>query len=238
MDEPPRILAVDDDEELLAMIDQFLTDSGYSVSVTSEGQQAVAALESSKFELAILDINLPDIDGLTLTRMFKAKSNAGIIILSGRGETPDRIIGLETGADDYLAKPFELRELLARIRSVLRRTNGAAPSTDDGNHEYRFDGWMVNEATRTLSDPEQNPVDLTTREFEMLLTFVKHPNRVLTREQILDLSSRADRPVYDRSVDTMVARLRRKLEADPANPKILTTVTGVGYMLKADVRIQ
>jgi two-component system OmpR family response regulator len=233
-----KILVIDDDPELLDLVQRFMTSAGYDVSTFEDSREALAAFDASEFDLAIVDINLPHIDGLSLTRMFKDQSNIGIIILSGRIETTDRIIGLEFGADDYLVKPFEPRELLARARSVLRRRqeNSILSSTKDKT--FSFGGWTINETSRILTNPDREFEALTGGEFEMLLVLVNHPNRTLTRDQILEYLDKSDRPNFDRSIDTVLGRLRRKIEVDAKNPQFIKTVRGVGYMLTAEVRIR
>lgn len=237
MDQSAKILVVEDELEMLETIDWYLKNAGFSVTVFSEGQQALNAVEASNFDLAILDINLPDIDGLSLTRLLKAQSNIGIIILSGRGETSDRILGLEYGADDYLAKPFELRELLARVRSVLRRLNEKAKVSTNGEKTYSFGEWTINETMRTLSGREGEIIELPRGEFDLLLMFVRHPKRPLTRNQILDLLGKTGGEGFDRSIDSAISRLRQKMELDTKNPEYIKTIQGVGYLLSAEVRI-
>jgi len=195
------VLVVDDDPDVLDIVERCLVDAGYRVATTDNGPSATARMEAEDFDLAIIDIGLPGTDGLTLTRSFKEHTNIGIIILSGRGDTTDRIVGLEVGADDYVTKPFEPRELLARVRSVLRRVTPGTTIEDTWNGTtYSFNNWQLDAAGRKLYSADGEEVSLTSGEFDMLLAFATHPNRVLSRDQLLDLLTSGYRPAYDRSV--------------------------------------
>ena len=231
------VLVVDDDPDVLDIVERCLADAGYDVATATDGPKAMERIKAENFDLAIVDIGLPGMDGLTLTRSFKEHTNIGIIILSGRGDTTDRIVGLEVGADDYVTKPFEPRELLARVRSVLRRVvSPEQPEQSEGNLGYTFDGWVLDASGRRLSTIDGEPVSLTSGEFDMLLAFVTHPNRVLSRDQLLDLLTTSYRPAYDRSIDVRLGRLRRKIEADPKSPELIKTIRNVGYIFSANVK--
>ena len=222
-----RILVVDDDTRLLALLTEYLQKQGYQVATAADGAGMKEALAVAKFDLIVLDVMLPDTDGLTLARSLRSAECCPIIILSARGEEIDRIVGLEVGADDYIAKPFNPRELLARIRAVLRRC--ATPAPLDRNDVYRFGPFQL-DATRHALTRDGAPVVLTTGEFNLLYLFVRHPNRALTRDQVIDLLKGYERTPYDRSIDIRVTRVRRKIEDDSADPKFIRTVWGVGYM--------
>jgi two-component system, OmpR family, response regulator len=231
------ILVVDDDPDVLDIVERCLVDGGYRVATASTGPQATARTQAEEFDLAIIDIGLPGTDGLTLTRSFKEHTNIGIIILSGRGDTTDRIVGLEVGADDYISKPFEPRELLARVRSVLRRiAPGTTTEATSEGTTYTFNNWRLDTAGRKLISAEGEEISLTSGEFDMLFAFVTHPNRVLSRDQLLDLLTSGYRPAYDRSIDVRLGRLRRKIEVDPKAPELIKTIRNVGYIFSATVK--
>ncbi|HSF47582.1 MAG TPA: winged helix-turn-helix domain-containing protein, partial [Burkholderiales bacterium] len=195
------------------------------------------AMRQNPIDLVILDLMLPGEDGFSLTRRLRIHSQVGIIILTGKGETVDRVVGLEVGADDYLAKPFDLRELLARVKSVLRRTRrtasgeGAKPGT-----MISFAGWRLDPNARRLFSPKGVHVPLTTGEFQLLSVFLDHPNRVLSRDQLLDFVHGRDAGPFDRSMDMQVGRLRRKIEEDPENPTLIQTVRAAGYIFTPAVK--
>ncbi len=196
------------------------------------------ALLSSRIDLVILDIMLPGKDGLTLCRELRASKSIPVIMLTARGEATDRVIGLEVGADDYLAKPFDVRELEARIRAVLRRTPHEAGGSGDGKPTFAFSGWRLDARQRHLFSPEGAMVDLTSGEFDLLLVFVERPQRVLSRNQLLDLARGRDAAPFDRSIDVQVSRLRRKIEADPRAPELIKTVRSGGYVFTPIVERQ
>lgn len=232
-----HILVVEDDADVRAVVQHSLTRAGFRVTALPSGAKVGATLANGKVDLAVVDLMLPDTDGLALTRQIREKHNIGVIILSGRGETTDRIVGLEVGADDYLAKPFEPRELLARIRSVLRRMeeSGAKAPAEEPRPVYSFEGWKLDSSALTLFDPEGSAVPLTTGEFKLLEALVSRANRVLQRDQLLDLISTNDAPAFDRSIDVRVGRLRRKLGDDSKNPRLIKTVRNGGYIFVAKV---
>jgi two-component system OmpR family response regulator len=250
---PQAILVVDDDDALRKLLIDYLTGHGLSVSGVGTATEAVKAVSSNAYSLVLLDLSLPDGDGIDLARKWRAEQQISIICLTGRLEEADRVMGLELGADDYITKPFSLREVLARIRAVTRRASGAANHPDAqaaslppnssvqvpvtrGKHPraYRFSSWALNLNTRRLTSPEGKPVSLTNAEFNLLAVFLGTPGRIISREQLLE-RTRAFDDIYDRAIDVQILRLRRKLEADAKNPKLLCTERGVGYFLNAEV---
>lgn len=226
----PHLLVVDDDEGLRSLLLRYLGEQGYQVSAVEDGLAMDEFLSTHVPDLIILDLMLPGEDGLSIASRLHTNSAVPIIILSARGEEIDRIVGLEIGADDYLPKPFNPRELLARIRSVLRRqSTSGEPSKADGNSSYQFDSFELNLDNRTLYQ-DGNVIDLTSGDYELLVAFTEHPNRVLSRDTLVDLLKGYDRSPFDRSVDVRVTRLRRKIERDPSNPVYIRTVWGAGYI--------
>ncbi len=226
-----KILVVDDDPGLRELLQEYLTTQGYAVEAVADGVAMEQALLQHAVSLVILDLMLPGEDGLALARKLRARGNLPIIMLSARGEDVDRIIGLEVGADDYLAKPFNPRELLARIRAVLRRheespAGGEAPEPGE---KYRFGNFQLDMNSRSLVR-DGVEISLTAGEFNLLRIFVEHPNRVLNRDQLMDLMKGYERSPFDRSIDVRVTRLRRKIESDPATPEYVRTVWGEGYL--------
>jgi two-component system, OmpR family, response regulator len=236
MSESGHILVVDDQQEICDLVREYLTDEGFRVTTANDGTGMREALARDPIDLVILDLVLRGEDGLQLARELRSQSDIGIIMLTGRGETVDRIIGLEMGADDYLSKPFHLRELLARVRSVLRRgaTRGADRAAT-ARSRIRFSGWSLDLASRELLSPSGEDVRLTTGEFELLAAFVNHANQVLSRDRLLDLSRHREAGPFDRTIDVQVGRLRRKLEDDPKNPSMIKTVRGGGYIFTPSV---
>ncbi|MEL7290311.1 MAG: response regulator [Pseudomonadota bacterium] len=239
MDQAYRILVIDDHQEIRDLLERFLTQHGLRVVTAGDAFGMEKALQQQQFDLIILDLMLPGKDGVTLCKEVRATSNIPIIMLTALGEEIDRIIGLEVGADDYLAKPFNPRELLARIKSVLRRhfmipnVNEQASSTQTN---YSFSGWVLNVLTRELIDPNGVLVSLTSTEFELLLAFLSHPNIVLRREDLLKLVQGRGANVYDRAIDTLISRLRKKIESDPKEPKLIKTIWGGGYQFSCEVK--
>ena len=227
-----HILVVDDQKEICEVVQQYLSSEGYRVSVANDGGGMRRVMGQAEVDLVILDLMLPGEDGLTLARQLREESTVGIIILTGRGETVDRIIGLEMGADDYLPKPFHLRELLARVKSVLRRASSRAQTEKPGGARARarFAGWHLDLSTRELVSPDGGEVRLTTGEFDLLAAFVNNANQVLSRDRLLDLARNREAGPFDRTIDVQVGRLRRKLEPDPQNPTMIKTVRGTGYI--------
>jgi DNA-binding response OmpR family regulator len=233
-----HILVVDDQKEICDMVQDYLSSEGYRVSIAHEGNGLRRAIAQSPVDLVILDLMLPGEDGLTLARWLREESSVGIIILTGRGETVDRIIGLEMGADDYLPKPFHLRELLARVKSVLRRVSSrTAEKAPAQRSQARFAGWHLDLSSRELFSPSSKEVRLTTGEFDLLAAFVNNANQVLSRDRLLDLARNREAGPFDRTIDVQVGRLRRKLEDDPQKPSMIKTVRGTGYIFTPPVEI-
>lgn len=234
-----HILVVDDQKEICEVVQQYLSSEGYRVSVANDGAGMRRVMEGAEVDLVILDLMLPGEDGLTLARQLREESTVGIIILTGRGETVDRIIGLEMGADDYLPKPFHLRELLARVKSVLRRASSRAQKEkpSGARARARFAGWHLDLSTRELVSPDGGEVRLTTGEFDLLAAFVNNANQVLSRDRLLDLARNREAGPFDRTIDVQVGRLRRKLEPDPQKPTMIKTVRGTGYIFTPTVEV-
>ncbi len=231
-----HILIVDDDREIRDLLGRFLTKHGYRATTARDGQEMRKALADWRIDLIVLDLMLPGEDGLTLCRRLRVESNMPIIMLTAMGEETDRIVGLEMGADDYLPKPFNPRELLARIKSVLRRADATpAAVSSPGRTILRFAGWKLDLARRRLESVEGLVVDLSAGEFGLLVAFAEHPQRVLNRDQLLDLTRGRAAAPFDRSVDIQVSRLRRKIEPDPNKPDLIKTVRGGGYMFTPTV---
>jgi two-component system OmpR family response regulator len=228
----PHILIVDDHREIRDLVSRALTKEGFRVSAAADGRAMHKVLADRRIDLILLDLMLPGEDGLSLCRTLRAGSNIPIIMLTAKGDEVDRVVGLEMGADDYLPKPFDSRELIARIKAVLRRSQDkvAAPSPDRRAKRYHFDRWWLETGARELLRDDGVTVPLSTGEYDLLLAFVEHPQRVLSRDQLLDLARGRSATGLDRSIDTQVSRLRRKLERDPGDPKIIKTVWGGGYM--------
>jgi len=233
---PDHILVVDDDAQIRDLLHDYLVRNGYRVTVAANGKQLRTAIAASRPDLVILDLMLPGEDGLALCRDLRAASSLPIIMLTARGEETDRIVGLEMGADDYLAKPFSPRELLARIKSVLRRArsmpDNLQPEVVKGFH---FAGWYLDVATRNLTSPAGLLIALGGTEFRLLRAFLDHANRVLTREQLIELMLSRDAGPFDRAIDVQVSRLRQRLEDDARDPKLVKTVRNQGYVLAAEV---
>ena len=232
----PNILVVDDDEELLALIKKFLERYDYSVEVAVSGSQMDAAMASKLFDALILDVMLPGEDGLSLCKRVRAASSSlPIIMLTAVTETTDRIVGLELGADDYLAKPFDARELLARIRALLRRSMQHRHTADDKHPSLLFGNWRLDLAKRELRSTDMTLIPLSSGEFEVLLAFLEHPQRLLTREQLIDYARGSAHEAFDRSIDVQISRIRRKIETDARNPEMIRTVRNAGYIFAMPV---
>jgi len=236
MSKLPHILVVDDDREIRSLVSQFLRKHGFRVTDAADGREMMQALEGGRFDLAVLDLMLPGEDGLSLCRKVRAGSSLPIIMLTAMGEETDRIVGLEMGADDYLPKPFNPRELLARIRAVLRRAGTEAPEPAEEAGGIRvFEGWTLDLAKRELRAPDGTLVPLTGGEYDLLAAIIERPGRVLSRDQLLDLTRGRNAIPFDRSIDVQISRLRRKLEPDPKEPQIIKTVRGGGYVFACEV---
>ncbi|KQO50358.1 MULTISPECIES: response regulator transcription factor [unclassified Methylobacterium] len=231
-----HILLVEDDDGMRMLVTRLLRENGYRVTGCRNGGEMWRLLPEGGIDLVLLDVMLPGASGIDLLRSLRAKSTVPVIMVSARNEEADRVLGLEFGADDYVAKPFGRPELLARIRAVLRRSAIAATAPDASRSEsVAFDGWRLDLRSRSLRDPEGAGVDLSGAEYDLLLVFLDHPNRVLGRERILELSRARLGSPSDRSVDTLVSRLRRKLEPPDGHTAIIKTVRGSGYIFSATV---
>ena len=232
----PHILVVDDHSEIRDLLKRFLEQHGMRVSCARDGKEMKRLLDEREFDLLVLDLMMPGEDGLTLCRELRVKSRLPIIMLTAMGEETDRIIGLEMGADDYLSKPFNPRELLARIKAVMRRTQAESlPVPETLTRDLRFDRWLLDVNRRELVDEEGVGMSLSTAEFDLLKVFLERPQRVLSRDQLLDLARGREAVAFARAIDTLVSRLRRKLERDPKNPELIKTIWGGGYLFAADV---
>jgi two-component system, OmpR family, response regulator len=226
----PHILAVDDDPTIRGLIADYLGQNEYRVTTVADGRAMQAVLAEEVVDLVVLDLRLQAEDGMALARRLRDESTIPIIMLTGRSEEADRVMGLELGADDYLTKPFSPRELLARIRTVLRRRRSEVrQGRPEGIRAYRFDGWELNLNTRRLTASEGREVSLSNGEFSLLVVLLGSPQRILSRDQLLDLSRLHNDEVYNRSVDVQIMRLRRKIEKDPAQPRYIRTERGAGY---------
>lgn len=229
------VLSVDDDENLQTVIGHYLEDDGYKVVSAQDSSSAILKTESLSFDVILLDLVLPDGEGINLIPRFRANSNAPIIVISGKSDTTEKVVCLEMGADDYMTKPFELRELSARIKAVLRRSNENEPKLEkiSGKPEkLRFLGWCLDRTQYQLFDAEQKSAGLTTGEFKLLEALLLAPNRVLSREHLFELTRSGSYDSYDRAIDIQIARLRRKLKDDAG---LIKTVRGVGYMFTGDI---
>jgi two-component system phosphate regulon response regulator OmpR len=229
-----HIVVVDDDADVRTTVAEYLRRNGLAVSEADGGTALRAIMAERPIDLAVLDVNMPGDDGLTLAREIRASGEAGIIMLTARSDDVDRIVGLEIGADDYMTKPYNPRELLARVRSVLRRASrgGEAPATM--GREVQMGKCRLNLDTRKLFEADGSEVPLTAMEFDLLKCFAEHPRRVLSRDQLLDLAHSKEMEAFDRSIDTRITRIRRKIEKDPAKPECIKTVRAVGYVFNPD----
>ena len=231
-----HILVVDDDREIRDLLSRFLRKNGYRVDVAADGNDMKRMLEAARIDLIVLDRVLPGKDGLTLCRELRTSSRVPVILLTLLGADTDRIIGLEVGADDYLAKPFNPHELLARVKAVLRRTSDLPLQNSlQKAPVLRFSGWALDRSRRRLESPVGAIVSLTDGEFDLLVALAEHPQVVLTREQLLDLARGRSAIAFDRSIDMQVTRLRRRIEADPDEPEFIKTVRNKGYMFTPEV---
>jgi len=235
MDSKGHILVVDDDPDLRDMLQEYFETQGFVVSTAADGTGMRHILAGGPADLVLMDLHLPGEDGLTLTRELRAKGGTGIVMLTGAGEVVDRIVGLEMGADDYLAKPVDLRELLARVKSVLRRVQAATPGAEETPAKSPPDRVAIGACTldiaaRRLFNAAGEEIVLTAMEFDLLKAFAGHPNRVLSRDQLLDMAHNRDADVFDRSIDVRITRIRKKIEIDPEKPQVLKTIRGAGYM--------
>jgi two-component system OmpR family response regulator len=233
-----HILIVEDDAEIARGIARFLAQSGYRTTIAPEARSMDRILRDAKIDLALLDLMLPGEDGLSICRRLRARFNFPIIMLTAMGEEMDRVVGLEIGADDYIAKPFSARELVARIRAVLRRGTAQTGKAEPGNGKLVFAGWTLDPVARQLHNPDGVKVILTGAEFELLAVFCERPRRVLSRDQLLDLTQGRNANPFDRSIDTLVSRIRQKIEPDPRDPLFIQTVRLGGYIFTQEVKAQ
>ena len=231
-----HVLVVDDDPEVGALLAKYLGGQGLRVTIAPDGRSARDALGTVGFDVVLLDLGLPDEDGLMLLRDFRNRWHGPVIIVSGRGESVERVVGLELGADDFVTKPFDFRELLARIRSVVRRTQPPPTSTPGVATRYEFEGLRLDVPSRRLVDAQSAEIALTSGEFDLLLAFVQRPRQVLSRDQLMNAVHGREAGPFDRAIDVQIGRLRRKLEPDPAQPRFIKSVRGAGYLFAAAVR--
>jgi two-component system, OmpR family, response regulator len=233
----PHILVIDDDPDVRELVAEYLGRNDMRVSAGRSGQEMFALFDKEAIDLVLLDLRLPGEDGMQLARALRERATVPIVLLTGRNEEADRVMGLELGADDYVTKPFSPRELLARVRAVLRRyqVQATLPERDSTRRAYRFAGWELNLRTRRLLSPAGASVELSNGEFSLLNALCRAPQRVLTRDQLLSMSRLHEAEVYDRTIDVQIRRLRLKVEADPANPALIVTERGAGYRLACDV---
>jgi two-component system OmpR family response regulator len=233
-----NIVVVDDDSKFRGLLMDYLSQHAFRVAGVKDSYQLDQVLQSEQVDLLIVDLNLGHEDGLEIVRTFSGKSDAPIIIISGdRLDETDKVVGLELGASDYVTKPFGLREFLARIRAVLRVRQSSAGHNKE-RKIYTFNGWTMNVKGRRLTSRDDVEVKLTLREFNLLVAFLKSPRQVLSREQLLSASRVHNEEIFDRSIDVLILRLRRKLEGDPSNPKLIRTERGIGYIFDTDVTVE
>ena len=233
-----HIAVVDDEADITALLANYLQGHGFRVTQVRSGRALMAMMATDVPALVLLDLGLPGEDGLTIARQLREHWRCGLVIVTGRGDAVDKVVGLEVGADDYVTKPFDLRELLARVKAVLRRTApaGATATAAEPVHDrFSFARWTLDTAARRLTDEANREVALTSGEFDLLGAFVRHPGRVLSRDFLLEQTRGRDAAPFDRTIDVQVGRLRKKLEADPEDPQIIKSVRGAGYILVAPV---
>lgn len=235
----PHVLALDDDPGVRQLVADYLSQNDLRVTAVETGNELTAVMANQTVDLVILDVRLRGEDGMQIARRLREQSGIPILMLTGKAEEADRVMGLELGADDYLTKPFSPRELLARIRALLRRAQAQASVADaiGKARAYRFGGWELNIGLRKLKSPQGEIVSLTNGEFSLLAAFLSAPQRILTRDQLLELSRLHNAEVYDRSIDVQILRLRRKIEADPSHPQFIVTERGAGYVFNGPVEM-
>jgi two-component system OmpR family response regulator len=231
----PHLLIVDDDADIVDLVRRYFSAQGFEVGAAANGVAMRDIIEARDVDVVLLDLGLPGEDGFTLTRYLREHWKGALIIITGRGDSIDRVVGLELGADDYVTKPFELRELLARVRSVLRRSAEVRSPESNAAEVARFAGFRLNLNSRDLTDPTGNPVPLTTGEFDLLSVFISSPNRVLSRDDLMNRIHGRDAGPYDRAIDVQIGRLRRKIETDPVRVPLIKSVRGAGYLFAARV---
>ncbi|HCK80219.1 MAG TPA: response regulator [Candidatus Competibacter sp.] len=238
MSDRAHIVIVDDEPELREMVEEYLTKQGFKITAAEDGPTMRHIVAEQAVDLVLLDVKMPGEDGLSLARFLREHHPVGIIMLTAAGEVVDRIVGLEMGADDYISKPFDPRELLARVKSVLRRLHSRAEAAERATEPelvgIRFGKYVLNLESHQLFNTDGEEITITGMEFDLLKAFATHPNRVLTRDQILDLAHNRNWDPFDRSIDVRITRIRRKIEKDPAKPQIIKTVWGKGYLFVPD----
>jgi two-component system, OmpR family, response regulator len=232
----PRLLVIDDEPSIREPLGEYLESQGFWVATAASAAEARSVLRAQSVDLVISDIMMPGEDGLSLTRHLRESGEMPVILLTARAEDTERIIGLEMGADDYVVKPFNPRELVARIRTVLRRTQQSGRAVSSSGVSYAFDRWLLREVERVLVDEDGVEVALSSGEFHLLNALVRHPRQVMSRERLLDLVRGREAEIFDRAIDNLVSRLRKKIEVDPAQPQIVKTVWGGGYTLACEVK--
>lgn len=235
MDATDHLIVVDDEPDIRTLLSAYFGRHGFRVSAVASGADLMMLMQSDPADLVLLDLGLPSEDGFAVARRLRERWRCGLIFVTGRGDTVDRIVGLEIGADDYVTKPFDLRELLARVKSVLRRLRPEQPDQRTGSQSaqpprLRFEGWVLDAGARRLSDPSGREVALTTGEFDLLYLLARNPGRVLSRDFLLEQTRRRQSGPFDRTIDVQVGRMRRKLEATPQEPRLIKSVRGVGYL--------
>jgi two-component system, OmpR family, response regulator len=240
MSDPQHILVVDDEARIRTMLRRYFEGEGFKVSEAPDGDAMRQILATGSIDLVLLDLMMPGEDGLSLARFIRQRSQIPIIMLTGKGELIDRVAGLEAGADDYVAKPFHLREILARIRTVMRRVQpppsaSAVSVAESAGERLRFQGWSMDLVSRELRRPDGDLVPLTSAEFDLLRVFATHPNRVLNRDQLMEMVKGREWEAYDRAIDTQIVRLRKKVEADQRRPMLIKTIRGAGYIFASAV---
>lgn len=238
MNAQAHVLVVDDEPELREMVEEYLSKQGFKVTTAGNGVAMRDIVAEQPVDLVLLDVRMPGEDGLSLARFLREHYSVGIIMLTAMGEVVDRIVGLEMGADDYISKPFDPRELLARVKSVLRRLSAPATANENAPEQFasgvRFRDYVLNLESNQLFNADGAEIPITGMEFDLLKAFITHPNRVLTRDQLLDLAHNRNWDPFDRSIDVRITRIRRKIEQDPAKPQIIKTVWGKGYIFIPD----
>ncbi len=232
----PSVLVVDDDEEIRRLLDRYLSGHGFRVVSAGSAAESRAAISSRPIDLVLLDLGLPDEDGLSHLKHLQAVWRGPVIVVTGRGDAVERVVGLELGADDYVTKPFDFRELVARIRTVLRRTKPPTSPNVVADAKLSFAGFTLDPTSRHLIGPDGRDIPLTTGEFDLLRVLVSHPRQVLSRDQLMSRLHGRDAGPYDRAIDVQIGRLRRKLGDDPTQPALIKSVRGAGYLLAAEVK--
>jgi DNA-binding response OmpR family regulator len=232
MNQPRHLLIVDDEAEMRDAVIEYLTLRGFDVSGAANGEEMRAILAVESIDLVLLDLNMPGEDGMALTQQLKSNKDIGIIIVTAFGGSEDRVLGLETGADDYVVKPFNFRELVARINSVLRRVSSAGDQGKDADSVVKVGEWLFDRVHETLEKADGLRLELSSAEFALLRVLVDNPSRAMTRDELLDKLEHREWGPFDRSIDVRITRLRRKIEPDPGNPTVIKTVRGVGYIFR------